>query len=69
MFTGSELGAAGAGYVLIRDAIKSAAPEGLPYPAAIVSAAQDEAPVDNEADAEAQAADAPQSDEQEGGEE
>ena len=55
------------GYVLIRDAVKSAALEGLPYPAAIVSADQDEAPA--EAEAEAQTAESPAAGEQEGGEE
>ena len=51
------------GYVLIRDAVKSAAPEGLPFPAATLSAALDEAA------AESEAGEAPAADEQEGGEE
>jgi len=40
---GSVPGSKG-GYVLVRDAVKRAAPEGLPFPAAVKAGVQDQAP-------------------------
>ena len=43
------------GWVLVRDAVKKTAPEGLPFPAAILGAAAEQAPVADVADESAEA--------------
>lgn len=51
------------GWVLVRDAVKKAAPEGLPFPAAVLGGAGEEAPAEEAPAEEAAAEEAPAADE------